>query len=125
MPILSVRALLQKQAVGDTARDVDWFCSQYTLSYDGDKQRLSAVIPLGNEDEPWGFSEGAANLYHYVGNGGKPLTYNISPRNVEADILLNHPRAILEYRRKSNVVRSVGSRGSHGVTKRPGEEPAP
>lgn len=79
MPILSVRALPQKQAVGDTARDVDWFCSQNTPSYYGDKQRLSAVIPFGNDGEPWGFSEGAATLYHYVGNGGKPLTYNISP----------------------------------------------
>ena len=55
MPILSVRALLQKQAVGDTARDVDWFFSHNTHSYDGDKQRLSAVIPFGNDGKPWGF----------------------------------------------------------------------
>ena len=31
---------------------------------------------MGN---PGGFSEGAVNLYHYVGNGEKPLTHNISP----------------------------------------------
>lgn len=51
---------------------------------------------MGN---PGGFSEGAANLYHYVGNGGRPLTYNISPRDAEADILLNHLTEIMQYRR--------------------------
>lgn len=46
--------LYSKEAVGDTARDVDWFCSQNIPSYDGDKQRLSAVIPFGNNGKPWG-----------------------------------------------------------------------
>ena len=79
-----------------------FFCSQTLpsyIAYDEEKQRFSVVIPFGNDGEPWGISGGAAHLYNYVCNGGRHLTYNISPRDAEADIFLNHQTEIMEYRR--------------------------
>ncbi len=95
-------ALPKKHAVWDEASDVYLFCSKTLpsyISYEEDKKLYSAIIPFGNDGVPWGFSEGAANLYNFVCNGGKELTYNISPRDAEAEILLNHPTEILDYRR--------------------------
>lgn len=93
-------ALPKKHAVWDEASDVYLFCSNTLpsyISYEEDKKHYSAIIPFGNDGVPWGFSEGAANLYNFVCNGGKHATYHIDPTTAEAEIVLAKPTDILAY----------------------------
>ncbi len=79
------------------------FCSRTTptyLDFDDNENKFVGAIPFDNDGTPWGVTEGVANLYDHVCNGGITPTYSISQRVADMDIEVARPTDLFWYFRQ-------------------------
>ena len=81
--------------------EVYLFCSKTLpamIDYDKDRRKYQVVIPFDNDGIPWGYTEGAANLYVHACNNGQTFTYDIKQAYAEAETILDLPEDIFSFR---------------------------
>lgn len=79
--------------------EVFLFCSKKLplyIGYNEEMKKYVGTLPFGEEGEPFGPTEGIANLYHYICNKGKEIKMPIKPEFLDIEIALEKPADIFD-----------------------------